>query len=335
MVGGLWWAKRQLRQRGAVVVLTFHRVLSNSDFELTTSLPGIIVRQSTFDRLAKHISTEYEVVDLKTAAQRIASNRLRVAFTFDDGWDDNYSIVLPIAKAYGIPFTVFLCPGLIGCNAPFWPERIIRILAASGCSAQDPNVEATIERLKLYPPEEREHLIEKIASGNGSGGSQIEPVRGEMLSWKQIAEMDRAGVKFGSHTYTHQILTVAPSTVILSEIRESKGAIERNIWKLCELFAYPNGNWTADTIRVLAREGFKLAFTTERGAWMATSAPFAIPRVNMCEGSLAGIQSQFSRAMFDYTAFWKVWRAIKRTPRAAADRRPAPVAVPTHEGEAR
>src|SRR5258706_2098405 len=52
MAGGLWWAKRQLRRNEAVVVLTFHRVLCDADFQRMPSLPGIVVRQNTFERLA-------------------------------------------------------------------------------------------------------------------------------------------------------------------------------------------------------------------------------------------------------------------------------------------
>lgn len=45
-----------------------------------------------------------------------------VALTFDDGYADNHSILLPILREYGLPATVYVATGLIGKRNPFLAE---------------------------------------------------------------------------------------------------------------------------------------------------------------------------------------------------------------------
>ncbi len=49
---------------------------------------------------------------------------MRIMFTFDDGWKDNYTNALPVIRELRIPVTVFVCPGLVGRTLPFWPELV-------------------------------------------------------------------------------------------------------------------------------------------------------------------------------------------------------------------
>src|SRR5580692_2641383 len=106
--GCLWWANRQLRRRGAVMVLTFHRVLNDAEFRLTSSLPGIVVRRRTFENLAAYVAGKFEAVDF-TQAIEAPTGKLRVMFTLDDGWKDNYTDALPVMRTHGIPATAFVC----------------------------------------------------------------------------------------------------------------------------------------------------------------------------------------------------------------------------------
>jgi peptidoglycan/xylan/chitin deacetylase (PgdA/CDA1 family) len=308
--GCLWWAKRQLRRRGAVVVLTFHRVLDDAEFQHTCSLPGIVVRRRTFEKLAEHAATKYEAVDFERAIAPSAS-KLRVMFTFDDGWRDNYTNALPVTRTRGIPATVFVCPGLIGRTLPYWPELVASLLGKASPPVAASEIESLIETLKTYSTERRQRYIARLYELHASV-SGTERYKGDRtVSWDDIREMDAAGVKFGCHTHTHQILTAVPAQTARQEIRESKDAIEAALYRRCDLFAYPNGNTSAATRLILAEESFSAAFTTERGAWTVGSDRMAIPRINVCEASVVGLAGRFSPAMFQYNVFWKAWRAMQ------------------------
>ncbi len=309
--GCLWWAKRQLRRRGAVMVLTFHRVLNDVEFRDTCSLPAIVVRLRTFEDLAAHVAERYEAVDFIRGSAAPAT-KLRVMFTFDDGWKDNYTNVTPVMRAHGIPATAFVCPGLIGRTFPFWPELIASLLGQTSPSVSGAEIESLIENLKTCSTEERQQFIARLYTLHAPADGKQESGGDGTVSWEEIRGMYAAGVTFGCHTHTHQILTTVPEQVARQEIRESKHAIQAALHSRCDLFAYPNGNTSAETRHMLAEEGFAAAFTTERGAWTSGTDRMAIPRVNVCEASVVGLTGRFSPAMFQYNVFWKAWRAGKR-----------------------
>jgi peptidoglycan/xylan/chitin deacetylase (PgdA/CDA1 family) len=322
--GCLWWAKQQLQRNGSVVVLTFHRVLDDTEFEHTCSLAGIVLRRQTFLKLAEYAVRAFEAVDFVQGLEKPA-DRMRVMFTFDDGWKDNYTNALPVTLAHNIPVTVFVCPGLVGRKLPFWPELVSSLLGKANPPSSAVEIESLIETLKTYTPERREKFIARLYALHASNNSNDAHTGDETVTWDDIREMDAAGVRFGCHTQTHQILTRVSAQTARQEIRDSKRAIEGALGKVCDLFAYPNGNSSKATRRMLKEEGFTAAFTTQRGAWAGGCDRMAIPRVNVCEANVAGLTGQFSPAMFEYNLIWKAWRAMKAKRRAAG--KPVPERV--------
>jgi peptidoglycan/xylan/chitin deacetylase (PgdA/CDA1 family) len=310
--GCLWWAKRQLRRSGAIVPLTFHRVLRDADYRRTHSLPGVALLEQTFRDLVAHVARRYEPVDLRKSKPGVLSRRIRVALTFDDGWIDTYTVAFPIACEYGIPFIVFVCPGLMDDDKPFWPEQVVALMHTVRPSARAEETEKLIESLKIVSSEHRERYLGRLRKRALTRGGSVESTNVDRtLSWAAIAEMRRRGVSIGSHTQTHQIVTEIPPDVARWEVRTSKAAIESALPVDCDTFAYPNGNWSPETRNILAEAGFKLAVTTSRGAWTTTSDYLAIPRSNICEDNVTGPSGRFSITMFEYTTIWKAWTAMK------------------------
>jgi peptidoglycan/xylan/chitin deacetylase (PgdA/CDA1 family) len=171
------------------------------------------------------------------------------------------------------------------------------------------NIEAAIDRLKVLGPENRRRAMEPLTAAGS-----IMPMPDDIdrtISWAQAVEMDTRGVVFGAHTQTHEVLTAVPENAARLEIAGSKVELERMLHKRCSLFAYPNGDHSIGTRRLVAEAGFTKAFTTARGAWTAASDLFAIPRPNVSEDDLAGPTGQFSAAMFEYNVFWKASRALR------------------------
>jgi len=314
--GALWWAKRDLRRRGAIVVLTFHRILDEQAFSRTDSLPFIVVRKKTFRQLVQHVAARYDTVDIRGASPGNVTKRLRLAFTLDDGWQDNYVNARPILREHGIPATVFLCTGLTGQRMPFWPERTrmaLRRCLSERCGRRSETlIEALIESLKYCSAEARDAHIRMLRGPENISetGSSFE---GDVtLTWDQVRIMHGQGVRFGSHSHSHPILTTVPLEAVAEEIRMSKRSFEAKLGTECDVFAYPNGDWSPEIREAVAECGFRYAFTTERGAWLASSDPLAIPRANIQQQDLVGLSGRFSPVMFEYATFWKAWLATRR-----------------------
>jgi peptidoglycan/xylan/chitin deacetylase (PgdA/CDA1 family) len=86
----------------------------------------------------------FEMVTVAGLAERAAGGRPPpglAALSFDDGMDDNHSVLLPILEEYRIPATVYVTTGLIGQSNPWlapesgarmMTEHELRDLAAAG-----------------------------------------------------------------------------------------------------------------------------------------------------------------------------------------------------------
>lgn len=88
------------------VVLMYHSV--GGDATLPANVPT--------DRFRRHVAflTEaFDVVDLPELVDS-SSRSKRVALTFDDGFANVCTEVLPVLRAFDVPATVFVCPGLLG-----------------------------------------------------------------------------------------------------------------------------------------------------------------------------------------------------------------------------
>lgn len=297
-------ARRELRRRHAVVVLAFHRVLNEGEFRRTQSLSGMVMRSRTFERLSAYVTRRYAVLDVSRSRPMRESGRLDIAFTFDDGWLDNYTAVFPIARAQRIPITVFVCPGLLERGTPFWPERVAASMRSAIPGVRELQIEGTINRLK--------NVSQELPYGPiADDGDAAEGGPDRTMTWEQIEEMNAAGVAIGAHTQTHRLITGLDEDAGRREVIGCKASLERRLKRPCHQFAYPNGNQSEKTRHLLAEAGFTQAFTMERNAWTPDCDPLAIPRVNVAEGDVTGLGGGFSAAMFEYNAFWKVARALR------------------------
>jgi peptidoglycan/xylan/chitin deacetylase (PgdA/CDA1 family) len=298
--GCIWWARRRLRQRASIVVLAFHRVLDDHSRRLSASLPGMIVRARTFEAMASYVAARYQAVDPLLARLDGDHGRLRFAFTFDDGWLDNSTVMLPLAMKHLIPVTIFVCTAACGEIAPFWPERVAARMRAENGGATWDRIETAIGRLQRAAPEDREREADL---------SRADGAIDRTLSWEHIESMRQSGVRFGAHTRSHASLSCLTSGEANLEIAGSKSDLERALGVPCEEFAYPYGDAGGEVRERVRSAGYRLAFTTRRGAWTARTDPCSIPRMCVWEGDLAGLSGRFSPAMFEYTLVWRAWRA--------------------------
>jgi peptidoglycan/xylan/chitin deacetylase (PgdA/CDA1 family) len=319
-------------------VLLFHRVLTADEMTKTNCLRGIIVSDLTFAGIMGYVKRHCEVLDLSGGdpGWKGDSFKPRCAVTFDDGWIDNAGTAFRIAQKYGVPITIFICPGLVGLKNPFWPEHVIGLLRQSeqfdrkgappdflGLTAIgrrwkqlsglfEDRLETLVEYLKELAPEERRRQVaefERHFDSVGIGKTTVDAT----LAWDDVHRLRSAGVTFGLHSQTHQILTRISAAEVQEELEGSKQRLETALGGECNLFAYPNGGWSGEVRRQVQAAGYAAAFTTQAVPWTAESDPFLIPRVNMWEGDAVGASGRFSRPMLEYTLFWKPWRQLRKS----------------------
>ncbi|MFW6124199.1 MAG: polysaccharide deacetylase family protein [Acidobacteriota bacterium] len=102
------------------------------------------------------------------------------------------------------------------------------------------------------------------------------------LSSKQIIQMDKDGMDFGSHTLSHKDLTQISQEEAWKEIKGSKEYLEDLLGHDIISFSYPYGSWSnfnASTTEMLKKAGYKMALTSIYGSNSLQADLYSLKRI--------------------------------------------------------
>jgi peptidoglycan/xylan/chitin deacetylase (PgdA/CDA1 family) len=102
-----------------------------------------------------------------------------------------------------------------------------------------------------------------------------------LLDWAQIRQLRREGVRFGSHTATHQPLSKIPIVDAIKEATWSRTLLQQQLGEEVHAIAYPWGVSDARIKGELIRCGYKLALTTNFGIATLNDDLMALPRIEI------------------------------------------------------
>jgi len=83
----------------------------------------------------------------------------------------------------------------------------------------------------------------------------------------------------GSHSVSHQRLQELPQHAALEEIAESRSALRNMLGVPIEHFAYPFGQFSAETVALVRRAGYASAVTVLRGVAQECDDRLRLPRI--------------------------------------------------------
>jgi peptidoglycan/xylan/chitin deacetylase (PgdA/CDA1 family) len=109
-------------------------------------------------------------------------------------------------------------------------------------------------------------------------------VRNPTLAWKQLAELERGGVRIESHGIGHRRLAELDPDEALREIALSKIRLEERLGREVEAYAYVKGSradFRAEHASLVQQAGYKLAVTAVSGANDPGSDRFQLLRYNI------------------------------------------------------
>jgi len=284
------YTRARCKLAGWLVILTYHSFCHTASSSLKASQPVALFR-----RQMAFLKRNYQVVSLTEGWWRLQAGEAAwppfVAITIDDGFADNYEFAFPVLQELSIPATIFLATDFVDNERLPWPTRLCALLDATTCQRMDFPFAAAIakrqekivvlHRLKNWlaplPPLERFARLDELAAHLAvRQEQQIAP-----LSWPKIREMRNAGIAFGSHTQFHSILPNVSAEIRRGELHQSKARIKAELGEECALFAYPNGDHSAESRQDVATCGYRLAVTQDWGANSADSPPLALKRIEI------------------------------------------------------
>lgn len=110
------------RANQAMTIVAFHRV--------NDALPedGITCRSEKFTAFCQFFLRHFQVVPLQEQIAACRQGRAMggtLSVTFDDGYEDNFSVAAPILKRLNVPATFFVTTGFIGSTiVPPWDDAL-------------------------------------------------------------------------------------------------------------------------------------------------------------------------------------------------------------------
>lgn len=307
------WRRVALRKRA--VVLMYHRVLTPEEDRASGSLPGMVVREASFERQMSFLKRHFVVLSMNEFADRLARREpfpdSSCVITFDDGWLDNYTRAMPILRRHGLPATVFLPVNFIGGQRMFWREALTHLLVRAVLEGRRDH--AVRDRLRaVMAPHRLADLLDIHAADPGplvreavgavhglrapAAAAIIEGLEAivgpletdtpdRFVDWRQVSEMAEHDIAFGGHGAEHRLLGELPPLEADVEIREAERVVGSKAAGAVPAFSYPNGSFTPTVVSLVRNAGYRLAFTTVPGAVEADDEPFTLRRVNIHEDS--------------------------------------------------
>jgi peptidoglycan/xylan/chitin deacetylase (PgdA/CDA1 family) len=288
------WSQDMLWPQDRLSILIYHRVLPQPD----PLFPGEVDAQ-VFERHLRLLKRFFNVIPLLEATRRLRERSLpprAACITFDDGYDDNATVALPLLQRHGLSACFFIATAYLGAGR-MWNDRVIEhvrratgdALDLSACGLgrlpidtillKSKAIGAILSTIKYLPFDQRQALLEQIC---GAATATATASQDLMMSTGQVMALHRAGMEIGAHTVNHPILATLSERAARAEILGSKCQLENIIEAPVRLFAYPNGKPGQDYgprhVDIVRDLGFDAAVATQWGAARHDSDPFQLPR---------------------------------------------------------
>lgn len=286
-------------KRGKLVVLIYHRVLPERDPMLDGEVDA-----ATFEWHMATLAKHFNVLPLSEAAARLQDGSLpsrAACVTFDDGYENNQSIALPILQKYGVPATFFIATDFLN-GGIMWNDKVIEsVRLAEGdvldlteislgkhqlgdLVARSQLAKQLVKQLKHLDYEIRTEQVDQLSQQAG-----VQLPDDLMMRDAQVRALKDGGMEIGCHTHTHPILACVENTFARQEIMTNKEILEDIVGGRISLFAYPNGrpgsDYTDEHVALVRELGFSAAVSTAWGAAGSGADLHQLPRFTPWDSS--------------------------------------------------
>ena len=287
-----------------VAILCYHSVATDREGQDNYISKAITASAELFDEQMRMLREKYNPVTLDDIADWMATRKKlpprSVAVTFDDGFEDNYTVAAPIMEKYGICGAFYLTVGAVIKGELPWFCRTIYLFH----EAKRRNMVLTDTELKRTwnlgdPAENHEafvHYSNPCATETGRVqeehvekletwfGFKLDLTQGpRMMSFAEARELRRRGHIVGNHTFSHDNIGHIPPETLHHEIAEANEVLERELGEKPEHFSYPHPclspQWNEHSLALTGQLGFKTAVLTDHGMVTKTSHPLLLHRV--------------------------------------------------------
>ena len=290
------WSHRNLS------ILALHRIAPLPD-ENYPFVKGVISCDvDMFDRQLAFVKKHFNVINFRDVLQiHEAENDIppnSLILTFDDGYADNYTQMLPVLESHGLTAVVFLATHYIETGELFWVDKLA--FAVNRCSPcrlsflsdryvfdiTDGNREQVRRKIghlcATVDFSEHMQIMQELDEQVEIKLSEEDYELARPLTWGEVAALEKAGVEIGSHTVMHGFLDRMSFPEIERELRESKEAIDKQLSEPAITVCYPAGKYTREVLDLARQCGYKYGCSYRHGtAVYSSDLQFVMPRIHV------------------------------------------------------
>lgn len=200
--------------------------------------------------------------------------------TFDDGCVDVVDAGLEVLSDLGVPATMFVCPGLIQEQRPFWWDQVLAALSEAPVRfrGRDWRDRSLVTELKGVDDAERRAVVAELEARTGASNA----LAARVLTVDHLRSWVDAGHEIGNHTWDHPCLDQCSEAEQANQIVSAHDWLSGTLGRRPDLFAYPNGDWSAAAERTIAALGYRLALLFDhRLARPSTANPLRVSRLRL------------------------------------------------------
>lgn len=294
---------KDIKRKKAYCCLLYHSVIrdeyNNKVFNNSTK-----VKESTFLMHMENIKEYCVPISLTKMIEMykkgIKPDKFYVSLTFDDGYEDNFTVAYPILKSLKIPATIFLTTGFIDNKnkLPWWDELEFIANNINSRISLEWNGGKYHFDLKNYT--DKTKFLKKTSLLTRKDVRQADSVlerlyndarcnrtkqRNSFLNWSQIREMARSDlIDFAPHTVNHPDMSLIAPSDFFEEVIESAKRIKEEIKTVKDFFVYPYGGdyGSAQNLReYFIENNFVACFSSDFGYITPKSDPFFLKRITI------------------------------------------------------
>jgi len=201
-----------------------------------------------------------------------------VAITFDDGFENNYSVAMPIIRDLKIPTTFYISSGMISSDDMFWVDKLedcinltlkkeipIKLNGNTEIYSISDNENKIISLKKIKKicksskNSERLDIVKQVIKETKINPSNEHSPNYKILEWDQLIEMNEdPNVIIGGHSLRHEILSSLKIEEMKKNIKDSLNLLKKNLKEDIIHYSYPEGqeeHFNINVIKYLKSEG--------------------------------------------------------------------------------
>ncbi len=228
----------------------------------------------------EHIAERYRPVSVADVVEWLDGGTLPPAavwVTFDDADPTVVEDGLPVLEHYDVPATMFICPGVIDTDRPYWWQIVERTAPTEVGGLKLAEDGRRLERVA--------ELSDTYVERHGARPTHEQLTRIQLERWLE------SGRDIGNHTWDHPLLDRC------DDAEQERQIVMAHDWILDRfapehlVFAYPNGNRSPHAEVVLNRLGYRVSVLFDhRLTSLAASGRLSRLRTN-ADGDLARFRS--------------------------------------------